>query len=214
MKYDNRMKGWITQTLFKVLLEDAGYAVVPFGHEEVVREINQFPEEFFKTADMPRALYKMPDFIVVNTEKKKVYVFEVKYRKSITNDILQELHETLLKQVLMWSPIYLLLYIGIHSNKETPANYIKVIKIGKDDANNLVYYNKQDEPKKWEFVKLNFFHRIQDIFCELKDKEKAESLTLTKIIPMIKAFNEIDKIDHEQREILKQAKQAKENAPS
>ena len=37
MKFENRLKGNVTQTLISSLLEDAGYRIVPLGVEEVAR---------------------------------------------------------------------------------------------------------------------------------------------------------------------------------
>ena len=56
MQYINRLKGAVTQTLLKSLLEDAGYRIVPLGIEEVIREVKVLTPK--KSTETPGFFHK------------------------------------------------------------------------------------------------------------------------------------------------------------
>ena len=81
MQFANRIKGSVTQTLLRALLEDGGYRIVPFGIEEVWRDLALLNEAEYEGLKLPRTLRQLPDFFVANQSFDLTWLVEVKYRK-------------------------------------------------------------------------------------------------------------------------------------
>ena len=52
MHFDRRIKGAITESLVKTLLEDSDYRVIPLGIEEVVREVISLDEDEYRSLEL------------------------------------------------------------------------------------------------------------------------------------------------------------------
>ena len=100
----NLIKGRIAEVVFEQMLREAGeFTVLPFGYEYVVPEVMHMKKDSQsdKTLDILRT---SPDFVVINQLKKKVYLIEVKYRKTRSQSELKKAAEKMLKS---WDPSYL-----------------------------------------------------------------------------------------------------------
>ena len=86
LHFANVVKGQITQTMLKTILERAGYRVTPFGIEELVTEIKYIDKEQYDTLDLADALRCLPDLLVADYEMTVAYLVEVKFRRTF-NDI-------------------------------------------------------------------------------------------------------------------------------
>lgn len=112
MEFNNRVKGAVTQTLLKSLLEDAGYAVIPMGIEESVREIKLLGKTEYQQFQFPGTQRVTPDFLVLDWGKKQNWLIEVKYRKKWNDNTRDTLITPLEKQVRGWGDISLVLFLG------------------------------------------------------------------------------------------------------
>lgn len=123
MNFDNRIKGAVTQTLLKSLLEDAGYAVIPMGIEESVREIKLLGKTEYQQFNFAGTQRSTPDFLVLDWDKKQNWLIEVKYRRKWDDEVRDALTEVLEKQVGRWGEIFVVFFIGEAvevSNKRNP----------------------------------------------------------------------------------------------
>jgi hypothetical protein len=78
MDFENRIKGYITETLIEGILTDAGYRVLRIGLEKQVLDrllIDTAPDDF---VTVPRAIRTMPDFLVLGDDSPRLV--EIKYR--------------------------------------------------------------------------------------------------------------------------------------
>ncbi len=119
-----------------------------------------------------------------------------------------KLLSNLKEQVTTWSPLTLILLLGsCGSDNDTPASYIKVITLYKDESSNNVgiykpkYPTLEDEKKvisqEDEFLNIDQitkhnFKRIQEIFSSLSDTNNYNDQGLVKMVDLIKTLTTID----------------------
>ena len=194
--YPNMLKGNITQTILKTLLEDVGYTVVPFGIEEVFREIKDMP--FEQKHYIPTTLWKMPDFIVLDKEQKEVFMVEVKYRQCFDSKTFKDLETSLKQQLEFWNPIYLMLFSGDISGIKVKAasEVVRIARVDLIDGEPFIHYRRSLEKNpvdhcpwsKVDFSKLTF---VQEVFTNLK--EKTADKTILKMTPLIETLKFIER---------------------
>lgn len=164
--FARRMKGAVTQTLVKSLLEDAGYRVVPLGIEEVIRELSSIDQPQYLNLNLPQSLRSLPDFLVADTSITRTWLVEVKYRRRWDSAAIESLRAKLTEQALPWGPLFLLLFLGEHSGGiDTPANRCGIFQI-KNEAGNLLYkspYAPHDW-YPWQNAEWRFTSRLTTIF--------------------------------------------------
>lgn len=173
MNFSNRLKGSVTESLIRSLLADCGLTVVPLGIEEVIREMAELSQERYLALSLPDSLRKLPDFFATNKDRSKSWLIEVKFRKTWTNEVRDELELKLTPQVNVWSPLYLVLFYGEspHPYDTTgPAAWIRVGELRIKDTK--LHVMDKGVLKPWSESKWNSMDRIQDVFPELNDKEK------------------------------------------
>lgn len=122
MEFKNIVKGQITQTLVKTLLERAGYRVERFGVEELFNEVIHLDKEEYKKLSLPDSLRKLPDLLVADSDLQNAWLLEVKFRKRLTKKSAHELHQTLKEQFQHWPEAIALVIIAEHHNKWSTNN--------------------------------------------------------------------------------------------
>jgi hypothetical protein len=71
MKFVHRLKGNVAQAVFQALLQDCGYEVVPFGVEQVIREIAPISRANYERLGLMETLLSdLPDFFVSNLARE------------------------------------------------------------------------------------------------------------------------------------------------
>lgn len=185
------MKGAVTQTLVKSLLEDAGYRVVPLGIEEVIRELSSIDQLQYLNLNLPQTLRSLPDFLVSDTSITRIWLVEVKYRRRWDAAAIQSLQAKLTEQALPWGPFFLLLFLGEHNGEiDTPANRCGIFEL-KNEAGNLLYkspfapYNWYP----WRNADWRFTSRPTAIFDLLS--ERAGDRTIQKCCEFAAAYPDI-----------------------
>lgn len=181
MKFQNRLKGSVTQALIKALLTDAGLSVVPLGIEEVVRDVADLDEAQYRSLQLPTQLRTLPDFFVANAERTSTWLVEVKFRRTWNDESRDELLETLREQARHWSPLYLVLLWGeTPSNFQTyPSSWLKAGKLVWRDGD--LYLESNDRAKLFSACDWTDFSKIQEVFPQLNSRASwdAAALSLT-----------------------------------
>jgi len=177
MELDNILKGQLTQSLIKTILEKAGYRVSRLGVEEVFKEVIHLELEQYLNLNLPKQLRSLPDLLVATPEVDKAWLVEVKFRKDFTWDTRKELHETLSKQFKYWENAVAILLIGEYPSKNKPGKFIqdniRVITPDNFDILTTSYDLEEvlrkmppyyDDTDVWDWDKFNnlqhFFERI------------------------------------------------------
>lgn len=100
----NLIKGKIAETIFEQMIRDMEkYTVIPFGYEHTVPTLAQY-QHIAKVKEVMENIKDAPDFALVSEDKSKIYLVEVKYQKSLSNDFVYEHAKNLLER---WNPSWL-----------------------------------------------------------------------------------------------------------
>ena len=182
MKYTNRLKGAITQTLLKSLLEDAGYRIVPLGIEEVIREIKVLGKKQYLSLKLPDNLRSLPDFFVTDRKVSKVWLLEVKYRKSWGPSTRKILEPGLKQQVKEWDPLYFMMFLGHpFEDNESPSYRMRVARLSIRKDQLVVIDKEGDVQVNWNKANWTDFSRVQDVFKKLDKKWEKQTIEKTKV---------------------------------
>lgn len=106
MLFSNTIKGQVSQTLIKTLLERAGYRVTRFGIEELFQEVIYMDAEQYAKLGLPKNLRLLPDMLVADADIQNAFLVEIKFRKQLNKDVLFSLHKTLVEQHKHWPEAY------------------------------------------------------------------------------------------------------------
>lgn len=154
MKFDNKLKGAITQALLKSLLENAQYVAVPMGVEETVREIKEMGEAEYLEFGFPHTLRTTPDFLVLDRVSKRSWLIEVKFRHAWNIATRDELKSTLEKQVENWGKTYLMLFLGssayTKSLKSCASQSVRMVALTTSSGKLMVDREKNPDPDAGE----------------------------------------------------------------
>lgn len=205
MDFKNRLKGTVTQTLVKALLEDAGYRIIPLGIEEVIREVATLPRDAYLALGLSQTLRRMPDFFVAEQDLEKTWLVEVKYRKQWSEKTRASLGRQISEQVRRWGPLHLLVFLGTStvSGDDQPVYRIGVIKTVYQDgslfflrhrwkhtAPDLFALEEEWTPTPWNELEWKDFSRVQDEFGQLTKKWKDQ--TIVKSMSVLQSLPDLD----------------------
>ena len=80
--YDNLLEGNQVKDLVKVLLENAGYRVYPYGYESTFSDIkNKLREKGSGDSKTAHRIRSSPDLLVYDEKRKDIMLVEVKMRR-------------------------------------------------------------------------------------------------------------------------------------
>jgi hypothetical protein len=196
MDFKNRLKGSLTQTLFRSLLVDAGYHIVPLGVEEVIREANSLSKSQYKNLELPIVLRRMPDFFVVDKNYENHFLIEVKFRRCWDSDTLDQLRDNLHDQVHTWGKLLLFVLLGETArpdlDTESNAQFIGAIWVylqsGELFYEGINHYTKMPISGPWQDLRWGHFYSIQQLFPELIVKNRS----VTQVRHMLKQLRDLD----------------------
>jgi len=135
------IKGRIAEVIFEQMIREEGkYTVIPFGYEHTVPTLAQYREHI----DLKRVLENIsdaPDFALVSEDKTKLYLVEVKYRKSLDMNDLQQKAAELLQR---WNPswIFVATPSGFYCS---PSNTIVANGVIKELSESWVVRERQND---------------------------------------------------------------------
>lgn len=179
MDFENRLKGTVTQTLVKALLEDAGYRTIPLGVEEVIREVSVLSADEYRDLELPTVLRKMPGFFVAEPNLSNAWLVEVKYRKEWNDEARRRLGNQIREQVEAWQPLFLTVFLGnsIRPGNNNPVHSIGVIKLTYERGRIVcIMPDKEETRKYWSNVTWDDFSRFQDVFREVTSQWKSQTI--------------------------------------
>jgi hypothetical protein len=187
MDFENRLKRELSQGVFKCLLEDCGYRVVPLGIEAVIREIANLDKETYKNLDFSDAVRFLPDFCILDQNLKHKFIVEVKYRWDWDGNILKEVSN----QVKMFKDIILVVFIGNppdrYTKQPSPSTYVRCCKMYMSEQNQVCAEVKESKGgatikiifvEEEDLSELNWWNLriLQNYFSDLKNSKEEESL--------------------------------------
>ena len=182
MKFESRVKGGVTQTLLKCLLDDAGYRVVPFGIEESIRELVCLTKEEYQSLNLPHVLRKMPDFFVTDKAMKKAWLVEVKFRKRWDEQTKLAIKSEISSQIKSWLPLLLVVFVQepvYESKRNTPYSYIGAAELVADADGDLAIVTSGSGMVKWEHANWGDFPKIQAVFPDLRSRYREKTIEST-----------------------------------
>lgn len=100
-RFDDLVKGQVTQTILRAVLERVGYRVYPLGIEELVPELCRDVGHALR-GNLPERLRFLPDFMIIDPESSGVYLAEVKFRRRLSEDSLRSVSRELLQRRQFW----------------------------------------------------------------------------------------------------------------
>lgn len=144
MLFSNIIKGQVSQTLVKILLERAGYRVTRLGIEELFQEVVHLDASQYASLNLPKNLRFLPDLLVADSTIEKAFLVEVKFRKSLDKKGLLSLYDILRRQLEHWPETYTILMVadpGARRHKtHLHQDHIRVLR--PEDTNKLI-------PSEW-----------------------------------------------------------------
>jgi hypothetical protein len=192
MDFKNRLKGSVTQTLVKALLEDAGYRTIPLGVEEVIREVSVLPAEEYLDLELPTVLRKMPDFFVAEPDLSNAWLVEVKYRKEWNDEARRRLGNQIREQVKVWKPLFLTVFLGnsARPGNDNPVHSIGVIKLTYERGRIVSIMRDEETRKDWGEITWGDFRRFQDVFKEVTSQWRSQ--TIMQALGILRSLRGVD----------------------
>lgn len=145
---DSLLKGNIFKDLVKLLLEQSGYSVYPYGYESTLSTIKASLKKDTKSSRTVRRIRSSPDLLVFDEQKGDLMLVEIKMRKHLQPNIKQR---------------------TIENYKEFWSDSILVLVVPKD---NVFYAQKISELETREkYYRLADFDKFQDIFTRVTEED-------------------------------------------
>ena len=185
--FSNLVKGQVSQTLIKLLLERAGYRVTRFGIEELFQEIVHLDIEQYSKLELPKSLRTLPDLLVADSAIEKAFLLEVKFRKKLNKKALFSLHSTLCEQHEYWPETYTILMIGSARREDDKfhQDYIRVIRPGELDkllpSESLIKQSRPENLGYHVWKKLPMLHEVFDKFSWINESCNTDNADLIAI---------------------------------
>lgn len=197
IKFENKLKGRITQSLLSDLLTSSGYRVVPLGVEQVVLEVQNLPQDQYLKLELPKNLRTLPDFFITDDDLSASIMLEVKYRKSWNKRARQSLTRTLDEQAKFWQPFYVAFFLGEPERKATSHDdYMRIAKLEKMGG---VLTHRVDKPgqvsrhQPFEDVEWADLWTFEETFGNITKHNQQQNLM--KVARLVSALPHLDQDD-------------------
>lgn len=150
--YDRVLRGNLTKELVKVLLEKAGYHVVPYGYESTLSDVKKrLAVEGTKKSKTVRKLRSSPDLLVYDERVKDVMFAEVKMRNIQDETEVRMYEEKIAPYREFWDECILILVVP---------------------CGNVFYAQKVSELEKKKVYDMSEdFRKIEDIFTRVSAED-------------------------------------------
>ena len=109
--FDDLVKGQVTQTLFRTVLESFGYRVHPMGVEVLVPEL-ETPDGNKIRSKLPQRLRFLPDFLVIDQDSGETYLTEIKFRRTLSVLSLRSVQAEIEQRRPFWPEVHTVLMIA------------------------------------------------------------------------------------------------------
>jgi hypothetical protein len=163
LEFRNVLKGQLTQSLVKTLFERAGYRVTRLGVEEIFAEIQHLDAAQYHSLSLPENLRFLPDFLVAEPELQKVFLLEVKFRRTFDATSAHSLYETLATQRQYWGESFAILTIAEPSSPDCRfhQDYIRILTPDLTEILNQSYLSAPFEPDAYKAPHYNYKYTFQ-----------------------------------------------------
>jgi len=154
--YDNLLEGNQMKDLVKVLLENAGYKVYPYGYESTFSDIkNKLREKGSGNSKTARRIRSSPDLLVYDGKTRDVMLVEVKMRRQRNETSVSIYKGDKLKR--------------IENYKEFWNDSILILVI---PSGNVFYAQKISELESKDGYNMTTdFEKIEDVFTRIEAKD-------------------------------------------
>jgi hypothetical protein len=135
LRFANIVKGQITRTVLKTILERGGYRVTRLGIEELFGEIKHLDLQEYHGLSLPMALRYLPDLLVADAAMTRAFLVEVKFRRGFDEQSCQSLYNKLRKQREYWENSYAVIMLAepMHPRGRFFQDYVRVAYPGVTD---------------------------------------------------------------------------------
>jgi hypothetical protein len=132
LEFSNVLKGVVTQTLLKALLERGGYRVTRLGIEELFAEVKHLDLQQYLRLQLPIQLRSLPDLLVAELDMSHVFLVEAKFRRRFDEAAAQSISAELKQQQEHWPQSYAVIMISepFVSEGKFHQDYIRVLRPG------------------------------------------------------------------------------------
>lgn len=110
-KFDNLVKGQVTQSILSVALEGVGYSVHRLGVEELIPELRG-PKSAEIRVNLSEQMRFIPDLVVIEPYTGEVYLVEVKFRRSISESFVEMVFQEVERRRKYWPGTYTVLLVA------------------------------------------------------------------------------------------------------
>ncbi len=129
MNFENRIKKEMTEGIVRAILDDAGYHVIDFGIEKIVRETVTMPKTDYLNLAFPDVMRNAPDLVVLDKSKQNKILVEIKYRTKWDGEIFEEVKE----QVKQYKELVLVSIFSSAPNPQEkeplPSRYLRCCRL-------------------------------------------------------------------------------------
>jgi hypothetical protein len=112
MEFSNRLKGELSEAVIRALLIDAGYRVVDFGIESVLREVQCLGMVEYLGLELPDVLRRLPDLLAMDRDQTFHEFVEVKFRRQWDQNLFASLRD----QAMIFRKVVLVLIVTDPAN--------------------------------------------------------------------------------------------------
>ena len=173
IRFTDRLKGDLTQSIFNSLMLEVGLISIPVGIEQVIREVTSLSYDQYSKLALPTNLRSLPDFLVSDRDFTYHKFVEIKYRSTWNAKTRLQLKTKIEAELATWSPLYLVVFLGSPAEDrgytevfETPATWLRAAKLGIRDG--LIYADVDDGNILWGDLTWKLMCPLQRYFPELK----------------------------------------------
>jgi hypothetical protein len=180
MKFDNRLKGRLGESILGELLIDAGYTVSRIGIEHTVKEAASLTQKQYKKLRIDSRIKRLPDFLVMDIEGGDALLTEVKSRDSWETI---EIVESIFEQVRFYREFILVIFVA-HPRKTKfsgASTYLRATKVRASETRGLeraIEFELKDGRMETDPFKIDWYDLppIQKYFHKLTGRGNENTL--------------------------------------
>lgn len=145
--YDAMLKGNVYKDMVRLLLEESGYIVYPYGYESTFSHVRSRLTKNSRNSKTVRRIRSSPDLLVHDEQKEDLMLVEIKMRTRVPPEIKPR---------------------QIDNYKEFWNDAILVLVV---PCENVFYAQKVSELEvKERYYPLSHFEKLQDVFTKVKEE--------------------------------------------
>jgi len=179
-EFTNTLKGVVTQSILKALLERGGYRVTRLEIEELFSEIKHIDLQQYQSLNLPLQLRFLPDLLVAEVDMTHVFMVEVKFRSRFDEYSAHSLFDELERQRKYWEQSYAVIMIAesFVTDRQYHQDFIRVVR---PQMHNILIDNNLSLEQRW-----NSLEHLQRVFKRFNNdkyiydiQKSADTLTQT-----------------------------------